>query len=269
VNSDEQRLARWKQRMSPVMMVATLLPIAAGLTNRGQSGHAVWIDVTSWLVFLVDFIVHLRLRRGFLRTKAGIFDLVIVVLTVPWYLIPGLGAGRLLSLARLGRLLRVFVVSNHSKKMQELGERLGKAALYSGVLVLVCAIVVKAVEPESSGYASFGDAMWWAVVTFTTVGYGDLYPVTSGGRVAGIMLMLGGVALIGSLAASLGSFFNSGGTLAGDGEFDDEPDAEAGVQPGAELGADERSLLLAEVRALRAEVADIRARLGAATDPEG
>jgi voltage-gated potassium channel len=252
VNTDEQRLARWKDRMSPVMMVATLLPIAVGLTERGQSGHAVWIDITSWLVFLVDFIVHLRLRRNFLRTKAGIFDLVIVVLTVPWYLIPGFDAGRLLSLARLGRLLRVFVVSNHSKKMQELGQRLGKAALYSGVLVLVCAIVVKAVEPAESGYATFGDAIWWAIVTFTTVGYGDLYPVTPGGRTAGIMLMLGGVALIGSLAASLGSFFNSGGTLAGDGSPEETVDAEP----------DDRDELLAEIRALRAEMAEIRRHLG-------
>lgn len=261
VSHDEQRLAHWKQRMSPVMMVATLLPIVVGLTRRGQSDHAVWIDVTSWLVFLVDFIVHLRLRRGFLRTKAGIFDLVIVVLTVPWYLIPGLGAGRLLSLARLGRLLRVFVVSNHSKKLQELGQRLGKAALYSGVLVLMCAVVVQAVEPASSGYATFGDAVWWAVVTFTTVGYGDLYPVTTGGRVAGVMLMLGGIALIGSLAASLGSFFTAGGTLAGD----DEPEGTAAEEP----GADERSELLAELRALRAEVAEIRQRLDERPMPQG
>ena len=129
--------------------------------------------------------------------------------------------------------------------------------------------MVRAAEPESSGYASFGDAVWWGIVTFTTVGYGDLYPVTPGGRIAGIMLMLGGVALIGSLAASLGSFFSSGGTLAGDGEPDDESVAESGVQSGAELGADERGLLLAEVRALRAEVADIRARLGTPPDPRG
>lgn len=250
--------------MSPVMMVATLLPIAVGLTKRGQAGHAVWIDVISWLVFLVDFIVHLRLRRNFLRSKAGIFDLTIVVLTVPWYLIPGFGGGRLLSLARLGRLMRVFVVSNHSKKLQELGQRLGKAALYSGVLVLVCAVVVRAVEPDSSGYATFGDAVWWAVVTFTTVGYGDLYPVTPGGRVAAVMLMLGGVALIGSLAASLGSFFNSGGTLAGDGE----PDAEGAVDTAVGSAADANDVLLAEVRALRAEVAEIRRRLDPSPDPQ-
>ena len=237
--------------MSPVMMVATLLPIAVGLTRSSQSDHAVWIDIISWLVFLVDFIVHMRLRRGFLRTKAGIFDFVLVVLTVPWYLIPGFGGARLLSLARLGRLLRVFVVSNKSASLRALGQRLGKAALYSAVLVVVCAVVVQAAEPASSGYASFGDAVWWAIVTFTTVGYGDLYPVTSGGRVAAVLLMLGGVALIGSLAASLGSFFNSGGGAA----IDDEG------SPVVEPTVDTNALVLDELRALRAEVAELRDRL--------
>jgi len=110
---------------------------------------------------------------------------------------------------------------------------------------------VKAVEPTESGYDTFGDAIWWAIVTFTTVGYGDLYPVSPGGRIAGIMLMIGGVALIGSLAASLGSFFNSGGTLAGDGSPEEEVDAEP----------DDRDELLAEIRALRAEMAEIRRHL--------
>jgi hypothetical protein len=66
------------------------------------------------------------------------------------------------------------------------------------------------------------------------------------------MLMLGGVALIGSLAASLGSFFNSGGTLAGDGSPEEAVDAEP----------DEHGELLAEIRALRAEMAEIRRHLG-------
>ena len=119
------------------------------------------------------------------------------------------------------------------------------------MLVVVCAVVVQAAEPASSGYASFGDAVWWAIVTFTTVGYGDLYPVTSGGRVAAVLLMLGGVALIGSLAASLGSFFNSGGGAA----IDDEG------SPVVEPTVDTNELVLTELRALRAEVAELRDRL--------
>ncbi len=60
-------------------------------------------------------------------------------------------------------------------------------------------------EPPESGYDTFGDALWWAVVSFTTVGYGDLFPVTPFGRMAGVIMMLTGLAALGSVAAILGA----------------------------------------------------------------
>ena len=240
--TDEQRLQEWNRRMSPVIVVAAILPIAVSLTDSHRNHPAVWLDLVSWLVFVVDYVVHIRLRPGYTRTRAGWFDLGIVVLSAPWYILPFLGNSRILGLARLARLGRVFVVSAKGQKLKDLGRRLGQAALYSGVLILVCAIVVEAVEPASNGYENMGDALWWAVVTFTTVGYGDLYPTTGAGRFVAVLLMLGGVALIGSLAASLGSFFNKG---------DDTEDELQQLE-------DVQQQLLAEVRALRTEIAAIR-----------
>ncbi len=229
--------------MDPVLIVAAVLPLAVGLTNAHRDHPAVWLDLISWLLFLVDYLVRLRLRPGYATSKGGIFDVVIVVFTAPIYLIPGLGAVRMMGLARLLRLGRVFVVSSHSQKIRELGRRLGTAAMYSGALMLVCAIIVDAAEPAANGFVNLGDCLWWAVVTFTTVGYGDLSPVTSAGRMAAVFLMLGGVALIGSLAASLGSFLNK-----------------------EEQGTDDQDMdvLVGEVRALRAEIAELRSALGSA-----
>ena len=239
VNSERQaaQLDAWRRRMDPVLIVAAVLPLAVGLTNAHRDRPAVWLDLISWLMFLTDYVVRLRLRPGYVKSKGGIFDAVIVIFTAPIYLIPGLGAVRLMGLARLLRLGRVFVVSSHSQKIRELGRRLGTAAMYSAALMLVCAIIVDAAEPASSGFVNLGDCLWWAVVTFTTVGYGDLAPVTSAGRIAAVFLMLGGVALIGSLAASLGSFLNK----------DEE--------------ADEQAVLVGEVRALRAEISELRAAI--------
>jgi voltage-gated potassium channel len=118
------------------------------------------------------------------------------------------------------------------------------AAAYGAILMVVCAIVVEAAEPASSGFDSFGDAMWWSIVTFTTVGYGDYYPTTAEGRLAAVLLMVGGIALIGSLAGTLGSFFGS---------KDAEPDESA--EPATDLTGE----LLAEVRLLRTELAELRA----------
>lgn len=250
--SAEERLARWEQRTGPIVMAAAILPIAVAFTRRGESAPAIWIDLASWCIFVADLVVHLRLKRRYLRSRLGIFDVVIVVLTAPWYLIPGFSGGRLLGLARLGRLGRVFISSKHSQKLRDLGRRLGMAAAYGAILMVVCAIVVEAAEPASSGFESFGDAMWWSIVTFTTVGYGDYYPTTAEGRLAAVLLMVGGIALIGSLAGTLGSFFGS---------KDAEPDESTGPAP------DLTGELLAEVRLLRAELAELRAVVESDVEP--
>ena len=252
----EDRLARWEQRTGPIVLAAAILPIAVAFTRRGESAPAIWIDIASWCVFVTDLVVHLRLKPRYLRSRLGIFDVVIVVLTAPWYLIPGFGGGRFLGLGRLGRLGRVFIASKHSQKLRDLGRRLGMAAAYGAMLMVVCAMVVEAAEPASSGFESFGDAMWWSIVTFTTVGYGDYYPITTEGRFAAVLLMVGGIALIGSLAGTLGSFFSSNGAVPEDAVPEDavpEDAVPAGQTP------DLTGELLAEVRLLRAELAELRA----------
>lgn len=244
----DPRLEAWERRMNPVVISAAVLPIVMALTERGQSEPAVWLDLASWLVFIVDLVAHMVLRRGYLRTPLGRFDLVIVVLTAPWYVIPGFHGARVLGIARLGRLGRILVVSTKSEAFRSLGQRLGKAALYSGVLMACCALVVLGVEPSSSGFEDYGDALWWAMVTFTTVGYGDFFPVTRPGRIAAVLLMFGGVALIGSLAGSLGSFFAR--------EDDDGAEGAAPSTSDAEF----RDRVLQELAALREEVAALTAR---------
>lgn len=62
-------------------------------------------------------------------------------------------------------------------------------------------------HPINPEFATFGDSLWWSVVTLTTVGYGDIVPETLSGRMAAVMIMFTGVAVLGLLAGSLASFF--------------------------------------------------------------
>ena len=55
---------------------------------------------------------------------------------------------------------------------------------------------------------TFGDSIWWAIVTITTVGYGDLYPVTPPGRFYAVLLMAGGIAIVGTASATIISYLN-------------------------------------------------------------
>ena len=257
---DQRFLEAWERRTSSLIVVAAIVPILVVLLRGRENGPTIVLDLASWAIFLADFLVHLRCRRGYLRSRVGVFDTVILVLTAPWYLLPWFGAGRFVAIGRLARLGRVFVASKSSKRLRDLGRRLGHAALYGVALMFVCAIVVRAEEPASSGFDTFGDAMWWALVTFTTVGYGDLYPVTAPGRLAGVLLMLGGIALIGSLAATLGSFLSASDRA--------EEEAEEAAEDAADELSEERAHeaaaalqreLVDEVRALRAEIAALRA----------
>jgi voltage-gated potassium channel len=74
--------------------------------------------------------------------------------------------------------------------------------------VAVAAVLETIVERANGGLiANFTDALWWAAATITTVGYGDMYPVTSAGRAIGLGLMVVGVSLFGLLTARVAAFF--------------------------------------------------------------
>ena len=123
----------------------------------------------------------------------------------------------------------------------------GRVGLYvgfgSGIVAYVAALAALQAEryAEGASITSFGDAMWWALTTMTTVGYGDTYPVTTGGRVVGALLMVTGVALLGVVTATLASWLVERVTDADDAEDERREAAE-------------REELRAEIAALRAQV---------------
>ena len=93
--------------------------------------------------------------------------------------------------------------------MTRLFEQLGTVVVATVVLTLTCAYIAYGAERHAGNrlFGSYEDALWWASVTMTTVGYGDIYPKTPVGRTAGVILMLAGLAVLGVLAGALASFF--------------------------------------------------------------
>lgn len=212
------RLARWEARTTPAIIVAALLPIVTAFAKSADGPLNDAINIVCWLVFLVDLVVHMRLRPRYLGTGRGKFDLAIVIITAPWFLFTA-GNSQFVVVARLARLGRVIMASTRSNKLKHLANQLGSASLYALGMILACSILVKALNETQ--FPTWGDAVWWGFVTFTTVGYGDFYPNDTGGRIVAIVLMIGGVAFLGTLAGTLSAFFGAGA----DGkepEYDDE-----------------------------------------------
>jgi voltage-gated potassium channel len=252
---DAAYLERYERWMRIPIIVSAILPLIIVPENDGWVGAVV--GVVTWLVFLGDYVVHLRHQNRYGRTWLGRFDLLVVVATAPWFLIPGLqSTGQFVVLLRLVRLARLVVASPATRR---LFARLGGVA---GVAVAVVAIgslvAYHAEHPVNPDFATVGDAFWWGIVTLTTVGYGDVVPITETGRWAGVMIMIAGIAVLGTLAGSLSSFFRFGDST------DPAPAAKADDDEASALAA-----LTAELSALRRQVEALTEGLTSGGDPAG
>ena len=123
--------------------------------------------------------------------------------------------GGLLRLARLSRLARIARLLRGEKKKALIKDILDNRSRYAAFLTILLTILVLTVasvlvlqfesKSPDANITSGGDALWYAIVTITTVGYGDRYPVTAAGRITAMFIMFMGVGIIGALASLLAS----------------------------------------------------------------
>ena len=195
----------------PLMILALLwlpvlvVPLVAHL-SAGVAGTFDVIDYLVWAAFVVEYLVKLYLapsRRRFIARH--LVDLAVVALPVLRPL-RALRLLRLLNLARAG-----VVLANALKRARDILTHRGLHFVLLAVLgiVVVCAALELAFEQRAhdSTIHNLGDALWWASVTVTTVGYGDKYPISAGGRGVAVVLMLVGIGLVGVLTATVASYF--------------------------------------------------------------
>ena len=150
----------------------------------------------TWTVFLIDYVANLMLAPERWRWfRWHILDLLIVVLP-------------LLRPLRLLRLLTLLSILQRTAGTAFRGRVVLYAAGASILLIFVAALAVLDVERSAPGanITTFGTALWWAFVTITTVGYGDFTPLTIVGRLIAGALMLGGIALLGVVTATIASW---------------------------------------------------------------
>jgi len=234
------------------IVVSAILPLVVVPESTGWLG--IVVGVGTWLVFLVDYVVQVRHRERYGRTGLGRFDLFVVIATAPWFLFPGAQAGRFVVLLRLARLARLAMASKGSRR---LFDRLGRVAVLAAGMVVVGSLVAYYAEhPTNPEFATVGDALWWGIVTLTTVGYGDIVPKTPTGRWAAVAIMITGIAVLGVLAGSLASFFRLDGGSGDNGTSAGEPADTAVTPTDAAIQA-----LATEVSALRHQVAVLTERL--------
>lgn len=190
-----------------IVIVASLIPVAA----KSTVGIYGILDLITTFIFIVDYILRLltadqKLRRGkgsFLLypfTPMAIVDLFAILPSV----IAISGALRTLKVLRLLRTLRVFrafKAIRHSRSISiilQVFKKQKESLIVVGILavgyVLVSALVVISIEPQT--FPTYFDAVYWATVSLTTVGYGDIYAVSTAGKVITMISSMFGIAII-------------------------------------------------------------------------
>ncbi|WP_377640779.1 potassium channel family protein [Oryzobacter terrae] len=197
------RVERWERRAEvPLLLLAVAFLVAYAwpvLDPRLDSDLRSFLTVASWTVwgaFAVDFAARVWLaERRVAYAARHWYDVALIVL-------PMLRPLRLLRLLAFARIL------NRSASSSLVGRVSTYVAGVAVLAVVLGAIAVLDAEQDSpeANIASFGDALWWASTTVTTVGYGDRFPVTTEGRFIAVTLMVVGIAVVGAVTGSIATW---------------------------------------------------------------
>lgn len=188
-----------------VAVVVGLIP----LTMKTENIYTKILDLTVVVIFILDYVLRIYTadyKMGIKSYKAylyyaftpmAIVDLVSII-PILTFVFP---SSRVLSVARILRVLRVFKFARYSKTMATITNVLKKvrrqlmAVLFlTAVYIIASAMIMFQVEPDS--FNTFFDAVYWATVSITTIGYGDIAPITIEGRIITMLSSLVGVAVI-------------------------------------------------------------------------
>ena len=194
---------RWEKHAEiPLLLLALAFLVAYAwpvLDPRLDNDLRTMLELASWTVwaaFAVDFAARLWLAQERRRYAVSHwYDVALIVLPM-------------LRPLRLLRLLAFARVLNRSAA----GSLVGKVSAYvAGTAVMALGLGALAVldaeqDASDANITTFGDALWWSATTVTTVGYGDLYPVTTTGRLVAVALMLVGIACIGAITAGVAAW---------------------------------------------------------------
>ena len=191
-----------------VLMFLTIIVSLIPLTTKSHTGIFMWLDFVSTVIFIVDYILRLltadyKLGKG--KLSFFLYPFTFLALADLLCILPSLfllnNSLRLFKILRMLRILRIFKFIRYSKNIQILTNVLKKqkdSLMIVGLLALgyifISALIIFNVEPST--FPNFFDALYWATISLTTVGYGYIYAVSTTGKVITMISSFLGIAIV-------------------------------------------------------------------------
>jgi voltage-gated potassium channel len=202
----------WNEVILSLLAIASVALLVYELSV--ETINAKWLyelDFFIACIFLADFVVGFYFSKSKKQYMKHNWYLLIASIPIPAELFQSL---RTLRILRLLQVIRVIARIKRLATLASMVSTRGSRYIYIASLplftVFTGAVAIYTVEEDiNPKLENFFDAIWWAAVTVTTVGYGDITPVTWEGKVVGIVLMFFGIGLVGGVAGMVGSYFLS------------------------------------------------------------
>ncbi len=189
-----------------ILASAVVFVLESDSTTDPHASHTLHYVVLDWVFFVlfsIEYILRVYIeprKRDFIFSFYGIIDLLAILPSL--FLLPGFRILRILRFLRIFRIFKatrfILAVDRLTEALNEIRRELLALVILSLMLVYLAACGIhyfeRVEQPEEFG--SILDSMWWAIVTLTTVGYGDVYPITPGGKIFTALVTLVGVGLI-------------------------------------------------------------------------
>ena len=191
-----------------VFMFLTIIVSLIPLTTKSHTGIFMWSDFVSTIIFIIDYILRLltadyKLGKG--KLSFFLYPFTFLALADLLCILPSLfllnNSLRLFKILRMLRILRVFKFIRYSKNIQILTNVLKKqkeslmiVSLLALGYIFISALIIFNVEPST--FPNFFDALYWATISLTTVGYGDIYAVSTTGKIITMISSFLGIAIV-------------------------------------------------------------------------